>query len=441
MNISVIGTGKLGLCTAACFASRGHRVIAVDMNERVIHELKAGRCPIKETGLEELLKRARVNLEFTTDTADSVMRSQVTMIIVPTPSGKDDRFSNEYVEAVMAAIAPAIRAKSEFHVVDVVSTVMPGSCDGNFRGLLEKLSGRVCGRDFGLVYNPEFIALGSVVHDFMRPDMVLIGSSDDRSTEMIRQIYLSTCENSPHIAAMSLLNAEIAKLSLNCFVTTKISFANELSAICERLPGADIDAITAALGHDSRIGNRYLRGGLGFAGTCFPRDNAAFQAFTKDAGYEANLSKATVAVNNGVIERIFNIISKKVPAGGSVVLLGLSYKPQTHIVEESQSITLAKKLAGTGYTVRVCDPQAIQEARKALGESVVYFENPYDGACGANAVVLLTCWPEYPKLDWDRLEAGVTKGAILIDCWRELKNRPLNRFDYVGLGLGQQAVR
>ena len=256
VNVSVVGLGKLGLCTAACFASKGHRVIGVEKNDNFVEKLQSRCCPIDETGLEGLLEKCWDNLAVTTDISIAVRDSDITLIIVPTPSKSDGRFTNKYVEAVLKSIGPELKDKDTFHVIDVVSTVMPGSCDKIFKPLLEELSGRVCGKDFGLVYNPEFIALGSVVRDFLNPDMVLIGASDERSAAIIKELYASTCDSSPEIVCMSLVNAEITKLSLNCFVTMKISYANELASICEKVPVADVDVVTNAIGAYSRVGKK-----------------------------------------------------------------------------------------------------------------------------------------------------------------------------------------
>ena len=468
MKLSVVGLGKLGLCTAAYFASKGHRVTGVDKSSYLVGELGQKRCPIRETGLAEFLETAWGNFSVTTEIADGVRHSDITLVIVPTPSGPDPApifpramrprlvngggwrsgvpaarvrrlvrgFSNEHVEAVLHGIGPVLASKGEFHVVDVVSTVMPGSSEGVFKPLLEELSGKVCGEDFGLVYNPEFIALGSVINDFSRPDMVLIGASDERSAEMVEQLYLSSCENRPHIAKMSLLNAEISKLSLNCFVTTKISFANELSNICERIPGAHVDAITEAIGFDSRVGGKYLRAGMGFGGTCFPRDNAAFQTFATNVGYEAKISRATVAVNDMVVEKLYGLVKANTPDAANVALLGLSYKQGTHVIEESQSIMLANRLIDAGYGVNVHDPAALEDAAEALGPAVEYWSDPYECVRGADAIVLLTRWPAFKELDWGRIESGAKDGCLLLDSWRELASRKFTKFNYVGLGLG-----
>jgi len=450
MELSVVGLGKLGLCTAAYFASKGHRVIGVDKDEHLIDELGRKRCPVKETGLARLLETAWDRFSVTSDLACAVRHSDVTLIIVPSPSESDGGFSNEYVEIVLRGIAPALAMKDEFHVVGVVSTVMPGSCEGAFKPLLEELSGKVCGEDFGLVYNPEFIALGSVIQDFARPDMVLIGASDERSGGMVERLYLSSCENEPHIARMSLLNGEITKLTLNCFVTTKISFANELASICERIPGADVDAITEAIGADSRVGGKYLRGGLGFGGTCFPRDNVAFQAFVRDIGYEAKISRATVAVNDMVVEKLFGLIedalssiedkASKSQKGLNVALLGLSYKQGTHIIEESQSMMLAHRLIDAGYNVNVHDPAALDDAAEELGGAVEYWSDPYQCVHGADAIVLLTRWPAFRELDWERIQSSAKDGCVLLDSWRELAAQRFTKFNYIGLGLGTTAA-
>jgi len=437
MELSVVGLGKLGLCTAAYFASKEHKVIGVEKNEYLVSELRQKRCPIKETGLVELLAQARDNFELTTNLADAVLHSDVTLIIVPTPSKPDGKFSNEYVEAVLRGMGPMLASKDNFHVVDVVSTVMPGSSEGVFKPLLEQLSGKLCGKGFGLVYNPEFIALGSIIRDFSKPDMVLIGASDEKSAGIVKELYVSSCENKPHISTMSLLNAEITKLSLNCFVTTKISFANELANICERIPGADVDEITEAIGTDSRIGSKYLQAGLGFGGTCFPRDNLAFQAFTKELGYEPKLSKATVAINDAMVDRLFEVIEAKVTERKHIALLGLSYKPNTHITEESQSIMLAEKLIDAGYVVTVYDQAALDNAKDVLGDKVRYCNDPYECVDGSDAIVLLTKWPEFRDLDWNKIEKNVKERTVLLDSWRQLKDREFTGFNYIGLGVGK----
>lgn len=440
MNISVIGLGKLGLCTAACFAAASHTVYGYDLDDRIRSELKARRNPIDETGLSELLDAARNTLQIVDSYEAALQPSDITLIIVPTPSLPDGRFTNDYLVKVLEGLAPALKAKSGFHIVGVVSTVMPGSCDTIFKPMLEQATGKRCGTDFGLVYNPEFIALGSVIQNFLNPDMVLIGASDDRSGSAVRQLYASTCKIKPTMAVMSLINAEITKLSLNCYVTMKISYANGLAAICEQVPGADVDVITVAIGADSRVGSKCLKAGLGFGGPCFPRDNVAFQAFAEEFGGDAMLGKAVVSVNNSIPDRLYRRISSQLAPPAKVALLGLSYKAGTHIIEESHSIMLVKSLLATGYQVSMHDPKAGDAVRRLFGGSAATcFADPYDCLPGASAIILLTDWPQYRELDWNRIAALVQAGTLVLDSWRIARAKDLSFFTYIALGVGVSA--
>lgn len=436
MNISVIGLGKLGLCTAACFASAGHAVFGFDLNDHFRSELKSRRNPIEETGLTKLLESAWDTLQIVDSYEAALLASDITLIIVPTPSLPDGRFTNDYLVKVLEGLAPALKDKNSFHIVDVVSTVMPGSCDAIFRPLLEQTTGKCCGTDFGLVYNPEFIALGSVIHNFLNPDMVLIGASDERSGDAVRELYASTCKTKPTMAVMSLVNAEITKISLNCYVTMKISYANGLAAICEQVPGADVDVITAAIGADSRVGSKCLKGGLGFGGPCFPRDNIAFQAFAEEFGAEALLGKAVVAVNNSIPERLFSKITEHCAPPAKVALLGLSYKADTHIIEESHSIMLARTLIASGYQVSLHDPAALDAVGDLFGNNVACCADPYECLTGAAAIVLLTDWPQFFDLDWKRIATLTSFSSLVLDSWRIAKNTDMSAFTYTPVGVG-----
>jgi len=439
MNISVIGLGKLGLCTAGCFAAAGHEVYGYDLNDYFRSELKCRRNPIDETGLSDLLDSAWNKLHIVDSYETALQASDITLVIVPTPSLPDGRFTNDYLVKVLEGLAPVLKAKSGFHIVNVVSTVMPGSCDNVFKPLLELATGKRCGSDFGLVYNPEFIALGSVIRNFLNPDMVLIGASDDRSGFAVRELYACTCKTKPTMAVMSLVNAEITKISLNCYVTMKISYANGLAAVCERVPGADVDVITTAIGADSRVGTKCLKGGLGFGGPCFPRDNIAFQAFAEEFGGEALLGKAVVAVNNSIPERLFRKISKYNSPPTKVALLGLSYKADTHIIEESHSVILAKSLVEAGFQVSLHDPKALDAARVLFGDSVICSADSYECVSGASAIALLTDWPEYHHLDWNRIAELVPAGTLVIDSWRIARDKNLSAFTCISLGVGISA--
>ncbi|MDA8428605.1 MAG: nucleotide sugar dehydrogenase [Geobacteraceae bacterium] len=436
MDVSVIGLGKLGLCTAGCFAAAGHTVIGYDLNGHSRDELKARRSPIDETGLEDLLEAAWDTFHVVDSCEEALRNSDATLIIVPTPSRADGRFSNEYVVKALESLAPTLAAKASFHLIAVVSTVMPGSSDRVFRPLLERLTGKRCGVDFGLAYNPEFIALGSVIRNFLNPDMVLIGASDERTGNMLTALYRRTCKTQPVMAVMSLINAEITKISLNCYVTMKISYANALAAICEQVPGADVDTITAAIGADSRVGGKYLKGGLGFGGPCFPRDNIAFQSFAEEYGAEAVLGKAVVAINNAVPERLHGLISAHAKPPAKVALLGMSYKADTQIIEESQSIMLATVLLASGYQVVLHDPKAHAAARQLFGDRVTVGIDLYEAVAGVQVVVLLTDWPEYRAIDWRMVASVTAPQTVVLDSWRIAKDGDMSAFTYIPVGIG-----
>ncbi|MBW1699176.1 MAG: UDP-glucose/GDP-mannose dehydrogenase family protein [Deltaproteobacteria bacterium] len=302
-TLSIIGLGKLGLCTAACFAKAGFAVIGMDLRTEYVEDLNAGKTPFFETGLQCLLAQTRENMTFTPSLAEAFYNSTVSFIIVPTPSRRDGAFSNEHILSVLQQMGPLLAEKKPFHIVNVVSTVMPGSCQEVFIPLLEKLSRKTAGKDFGVAYNPEFIAIGSVIENFLNPDLVLIGESDKRTGDILEEIYKNTCGNQPHMARSNLINAEITKLAINCYCTMKISFANNLAAICDNVSGANAAKICQMLGYDSRIGPKYINPGLGFGGPCFPRDNEAFIKFIEQQNGLAGLQQAVVQINNAQPKR------------------------------------------------------------------------------------------------------------------------------------------
>ncbi|MGD9980981.1 MAG: nucleotide sugar dehydrogenase, partial [Hyphomonadaceae bacterium] len=287
MRISVIGLGKLGAPLAAVLSSKGHEVVGLDLNEKFVTAINEGRAPVQEPQLQELIDASKGRLRATGEYRDAIASTDLTMVIVPTPSDRNGVFINDYVLASMDEIGRALREKDSYHVVVITSTVMPGSTAGVIRRRLEAASGRTVGEDLGLCYNPEFIALGSVVRNMLYPDMILLGESDPRAGAMLEEVYRTSCNNNPPVQRMNLVNAEVVKISVNTYVTTKISYANMLAEMCEQLPGADIDVVTEALGKDTRIGGKYLKGASGYGGPCFPRDNVAFSVLAKSLGVTA----------------------------------------------------------------------------------------------------------------------------------------------------------
>ena len=433
MKLSIIGLGKLGAPMAAVMAHKGHVVVGVDVNAAYVAAIQQGRAPLKETGLEEMIQANRERLSATMDCEEAVLATDVTFIIVPTPSDPDGTFSLRNVMIAAEKIGAALRKKESWHLVVLSSTVMPGATGGKLLPALEAHSGKKCGEGFGLCYNPEFIALGSVIRDMLNPDMILIGESDERSGEILERFYTGVCDSNPHIRRMNHVNAELTKISVNTFVTTKISYANMLAQVCETLPGADVDVVTSAIGCDSRIGQKYLRGALGYGGPCFPRDNLAFSALARANGVPPILSEATHQLNQSQAPRLAKWILSRLPEGGTVGIMGLSYKPNTEVIEESQGLTLAKHLLSIGVPVVVYDPAAMENAQPQLAGKVTFATSVADCARQADVLAITTPWAQFREISPDDFK----RHAIVLDCWRMLDKDAVGAVvEYLALGSG-----
>ena len=370
-SASVVGLGKLGAPLAACLAAKGMRVYGVDTDPRKVEAIRQGQAPIFEPGLEELIRACDGRLTAGSDIEEAVRGSEITFVVVATPSEGDGGFSLRYVLPICKAIGRALRSKSEFHLVVLTSTVMPGMTGGPVRSKLEQASGKRVGRDFGLCYGPEFIALGSVIRDFLNPDFVLIGESETRSGAMLEAIYKDVCEKTPYVARMNFVNAEITKLAVNTFVTTKISFANMLARICEKVPEADVDVVTSALGLDTRIGAKYLKGAISYGGPCFPRDNHALTALARQLHAPADLAQATDRFNRSQLKWLADLVQQHTAEEGTAGILGLTYKPNTDVVEEAVGTLLAQELGERGVRVIVYDPIGSKNSLGIQGKNCV----------------------------------------------------------------------
>lgn len=434
--ISVIGIGKLGAPMAACLAAKGYSVIAADFDADKVAAINRAEAPVFEPGLPELIRENQERIRATQSVRAAVSESSLTFIVVPTPSDSQGEFSVRYVLSACEEIGQALRSKAEFHVVVLTSTVMPGAMDTEVRQTLEKASGKQCGQDFGLCYSPEFIALGSVIHDLFHPDFILIGESDARSGDILSQVYRRFCDSEPAIQRMNFVNAELTKIAINTYVTTKISYANMLSEICEYLPDADVDIVTTALGLDSRIGRKYLKGATGYGGPCFPRDNIAFAQLARRIGTRALLAEATHQINQDQSPRLAKIVRSHLQPGGTVGILGLSYKPDTDVITESQGVQLATDLAQSGVSVVVFDPAAMDNARVSLDGLAVLASTASECVEKSDMIVIATPWAEFRQVP---IEAWKRQGQprIVLDCWRILAAEPARNFvKYIALGTG-----
>ena len=418
-TISVIGLGKLGASMAAGFASRGFRVIGVDINPKSVEALNQGLPPVQETGLAEMIAAHRDSIRGTLSTEEAVLGSHISFVIIPTPSDARGAFSLTYAKSAFREIGRALQGKKDYHTVVLTSTVLPGATRLGLLPILEKESGKKCGPDFGLCYNPEFIALGSVIRDFLNPDFYLLGQFDERSGDALEAVHKQVSVNHAPVKRMSLENAELAKISVNSFVTMKISFANMLAEFCEKIPGGDVDVVSDALGMDKRIGRKYLTGGLGFGGPCFPRDNVALNFLGGALGVDSRLLKENDDYNRRLADALVKKISPQIPRKASVGVLGLAYKPFSHVVEESPGVMICRALADGGYRVIAHDPLAVPSARGALEYRVVLTENLEEVLKESEVLIVTTPDPLYRNLFQKSQKPDNLK--ILVDPWRILK--------------------
>jgi UDPglucose 6-dehydrogenase len=421
MKISVIGLGKLGGSMAASFASCGFSVIGMDVNPAHVDAFNQGFSPVQETGLGDMISANRNLIRATLSTEEAVVESDITFVIIPTPSDERGAFSLKFAKEAFTAIGRALKKKSAYHVIVMTSTVLPGSMRFGLIPILESESGLKCGKDFGVCYNPEFIALGSVIRDFLNPDFYLLGEFDSRSGDCLEAIHHKVSQNKAPVKRMSLENAELAKISVNSFVTMKISFANMLAEFCESIPGADVDVVSDALGMDKRIGRKYLTGGLGFAGPCFPRDNVALSFLGKYLGCDSSLLEANDNFNRSLPTRQVRSLLHKIPPTGNIAILGMSYKPLSHVIEQSPGVALAKVFVESGYAVSVHDSLALNEVRSVLGSSVKYCDEVDCAVSGADVVLVTTTDEQYLKLDPNSLVCG-QRNIFVVDFWRRLRH-------------------
>jgi UDPglucose 6-dehydrogenase len=363
------------------------------------------------------LTEHKARISATQDWSKAITETDMTTVIVPTPSGADGGFRNDYVLSVMDEIGRVLAKKPGYHLVVINSTTMPGSVGGPIRARLENASGRKVGPELGLCYNPEFIALGDVINGLLHPDFILVGESDKKAGDLLEGVYRKVVGPDANIARMNFVNAELTKISVNTYVTMKISFANMLGEMCDRLEGADVSVVADAIGRDTRIGKKYLKPAIGYGGPCFPRDTIAFGRVAHLLGGKADLALATDVINRRQVLRLAETIRDLI-ASGVVAVLGLSYKPHTPVIEESQGIMLAKALSQEGFDVIAHDPMALGPARSVLGTTVKLVASAQEAVSEADVVAIVTPWTDYAAISPEWVANGRTR--FIIDCWRQL---------------------
>ena len=425
LKISVIGLGKLGACIAATIAYRGFDAIGVDVIEELVEKINNSEPPVYEPGLKDMIVTVKGKLKATTKIEEAINDTDISFIITPTPSKENRRFSLKYVKGAIKGIGKALKNKDSYHLVVVISTIMPGSMDQKIVPLLEEISGKKCGKDFGVCYSPTLIAIGSIIKDLLEPNLIILGEADEKSGDILFEFYQNYIQNDAPIFRMNLINAEISKIALNAYITTKISFVNTLAELCENLPNADVDVITETIGSDPRIGKKYFKGGLSFGGPCFPRDTSAFAALLNQVNVESHQIEATEIQNKSVVERIVKLIDKGIIQLNladkvTVVIFGLTYKPGTVFVGESPSIDIVQALLNRDINIYVHDPIALDAAKDLLGNKVQYLNDIKEGIKLADIVVFTDLDPEYLKIK-PSVFTKDSKKRVVVDIWRNFK--------------------
>jgi len=420
MNLSIIGAGYVGLVTGACFAKLGHQVICVDLDERKIDTINRGRSPLYEAALGELLSTFRDNIEATTDYDYALNNSEVTFICVGTPAQRDGSIDLSHVRAAAEELGRSLKEKVGWHLVVVKSTVLPGTTQNVVLPLLEQDSGKRAGIDFGLAMNPEFLREAVSVNDFLNPDRIVIGFYDERSRDVLRELYkpffCPTVET-------SLSAAEMIKYASNAFLAAKISFINELGNLCKRI-GVDTYEVAEGLGYDKRIGRAFLDSGIGWGGSCFPKDLHALIAWARELGEAPTLLEQVVAVNERQPLKLIELLKRHLPDlnGRTIGVLGLAFKPGTDDVRESRAIPVVHHLIEEGAVVKAYDPAAMEHF-KQLFPGIVYCGTAEE-ALLADAVLILTNWEQFRALDYT--------GKTVIDGRRlEVARKAAKRYEGV----------
>lgn len=408
MNITVIGTGYVGLVTGACFAETGNRVTCVDIDVNKVNKLSKGQITIYEPGLEKIFRR-NLNigrLKFTTNLSEGVGDSQIIFLALPTPSGADGSADLKYVLGVASDLGIIL---NEYKVIVDKSTVPVGTAEKVQKAIATNFTG-----EFDVVSNPEFLREGVAVEDFMKPDRVIIGTNSEKARKLMSELYAPFMRQGNPIIFMEQKSAELTKYAANSFLATKISFMNEIAQLCEKL-GADVDMVRRGIGSDERIGKRFLFPGIGYGGSCFPKDIKALIKTAEDVSYDFKILKAVEVVNEKQklhlipkIQLYFNNNLK----GKHFAMWGLAFKPNTDDIREAPALYLIKALTNAGATINVFDPEAMTNVQAEIGDKVVYANDQYSALDGADALIIATEWSEFRTPEFEQLNVRLKQKVI-----------------------------
>lgn len=435
MKVCIIGTGYVGLVTGAGLAEMGNDVICVDNNADKIRRLQAGECPIYEPGLEELMisNSREGRLTFTTDLELAVKASSICMIAVGTPQQEDGTANLETVFSVARDIG---RAMNGFKVIATKSTVPVGTSEQ-----VKAIIAAETSHSFGVVSNPEFLAQGNAVEDFLEPSRVIIGSDNELASDLMRELYTPFLKLGNPFIFTSIASAELTKYMANAFLATKISFMNEMASLCEQA-GADISEVRAGMATDPRIGSQFLNAGLGYGGSCFPKDVKALIQTSTEYGFKMNLLREVDQINqrkrHEFLDKIRAFYSANL-SGKNFAVWGLAFKPKTDDMREAPSVDIIQALLAEGATVQAYDPKATESAKRIFGDKVRYWTNAYDALEGADALLLLTEWNEFRRPDFDRIRS-LLKAPVIFDGRNQYNTARMSERGFYYHGVGRPVV-
>lgn len=436
MNVAIIGSGYVGLVTGTCLSEIGSNVVCIDIDETKISNLKKGILPIYEPGLEELVKKnVRENrLSFSTDLGASIQQADIAFIAVGTPPNEDGSADLKYVLEVAKEIG---RTMNQYMVVVTKSTVPVKTSEKVKNSILTELKVRGLDIPFDVASNPEFLKEGAAIEDFMRPDRIVVGVESEKAQKLLERLYQPFVLNSHPLMFMDITSAELTKYASNAMLATRISFMNDIANVCEKL-GADINEVRRGMASDPRIGNKFLYSGVGYGGSCFPKDVKALINTGNQIGHNLRILEAVELVNNEQKEVLFTKINhyyKGELKDKTIAVWGLAFKPNTDDMREAPSLVIIEKLLTAGAKVRVFDPIATEVARKILGDRVEWCNDLYHTSEGVDAIALVTEWNEFRLPNWKRISALVNK-KVVFDGRNIYNKTELNEngFDYFGIG-------
>lgn len=435
MKIAVVGTGYVGLVTGTCFAETGNTVTCIDIDEEKVKKLQSGRITIYEPGLEQLFERniKQKRLTFTTKLEEGIKGAQIIFLALPTPPGEDGSADLKYILKVADDLGSIL---NEYTVIVDKSTVPVGTAD-----LVQKRIAAKAKVPFDVVSNPEFLREGVAVEDFMKPERVVIGTTSERARKIMETLYSPFVRQGNPLIFMDERSAELTKYAANSFLATKISFMNEIANLCELL-GADVDAVRKGIGTDSRIGKRFLFPGIGYGGSCFPKDVQALAKSAKDTSYDFKILKAVMDVNSLQKTKLVKNVKdyfKGNLKGKTFAFWGLAFKPHTDDIREAPALENIEVLLKEGAKIKAHDPEAMENVKRIVGDRIQYCSTPYDAAEDADAIFISTEWPEFRTPDFERL-SSILKGKVIFDGRNLYDLRLMRELGYVYYSIGREVI-